>query len=280
METKNASPTKSTLFVAELPHGLGEPEFVGIFKDYEGFIDARLTRDRKDNTVGFVDFSYHEAANAAMDALQGYKFDYKAEHGMSIQFSRPTGGNNRPRRPRRRDGPEDYGGGQSFGSQSGYYRGLPVMSNPADVPFAPYGGFAGPAYNNIYPPLPPDASSTLYVEGLPIDATEREVSHIFRLYPGYQSVRIMAKETKTFPQRTYNLCFVEFSSKYNAMMALQGAQGYPMELNDTKGLAISFAKAPTKSEGRGRGGRTSTRSSGLSDSSPPPQSSPLPHETQ
>ena len=32
--------------------------------------------------------------------------------------------------------------------------------------------------------LPPDASSTLYVEGLPSDATEREVSHIFRRFEG------------------------------------------------------------------------------------------------
>ena len=32
--------------------------------------------------------------------------------------------------------------------------------------------------------LPLDASSTLYVEGLPPDATEREVSHIFRRFEG------------------------------------------------------------------------------------------------
>ena len=33
--------------------------------------------------------------------------------------------------------------------------------------------------------LPRDASSTLYVEGLPSDATEREVAHIFRRFEGH-----------------------------------------------------------------------------------------------
>jgi RNA recognition motif. (a.k.a. RRM, RBD, or RNP domain) len=41
--------------------------------------------------------------------------------------------------------------------------------------------------------LTPDACSTLYVEGLPSSATEREVAHIFRPFPGFQSLRIRHK---------------------------------------------------------------------------------------
>lgn len=33
--------------------------------------------------------------------------------------------------------------------------------------------------------IPNDATSCLYVDGVPIDAPEREVSHIFRPYPGF-----------------------------------------------------------------------------------------------
>lgn len=58
-----------------------------------------------------------------------------------------------------------------------------------------------PLQQQTYQPLPPDAVSTLYVEGLPLDATEREVSHIFRPMPGYQSLRIMPKESKQHPSR-------------------------------------------------------------------------------
>lgn len=38
-------------------------------------------------------------------------------------------------------------------------------------------------------PLPPDASSTLYVEGLPSDSTKREVARILSM-PAYEAVAI------------------------------------------------------------------------------------------
>ncbi|CAH9094318.1 unnamed protein product [Cuscuta epithymum] len=45
-------------------------------------------------------------------------------------------------------------------------------------------------------PLPPDASNTIYVEGLPPDCTRREVAHIFRPFVGYKEVRLVKKESK------------------------------------------------------------------------------------
>ncbi|PKU72614.1 hypothetical protein MA16_Dca010184 [Dendrobium catenatum] len=45
-------------------------------------------------------------------------------------------------------------------------------------------------------PLPHDASNTLFVEGLPRDATEREIAHIFRPFRGYKEVRVVKKEPK------------------------------------------------------------------------------------
>ncbi|KAL7214045.1 hypothetical protein ACSBR1_026463 [Camellia fascicularis] len=44
--------------------------------------------------------------------------------------------------------------------------------------------------------LPPDASSTLFVEGLPANCTRREVSHIFRPFVGYKEVRLVTKEPR------------------------------------------------------------------------------------
>ncbi|XP_031374083.1 RNA-binding protein 2-like [Punica granatum] len=45
-------------------------------------------------------------------------------------------------------------------------------------------------------PLPPDASSTLYVEGLPSNCTRSEVAHIFRPFVGFKEVRLVSKESK------------------------------------------------------------------------------------
>ena len=56
--------------------------------------------------------------------------------------------------------------------------------------------------------IPPKATSSLYVEGVPIDAREREVARIilsfflmifidiFRPYPGFIDVRLIKKEAK------------------------------------------------------------------------------------
>jgi len=51
-------------------------------------------------------------------------------------------------------------------------------TSPAGSPMPP---------NYLSAQLPRDASSTLYVEGLPSDATEREVAHIFRRFEGHVS---------------------------------------------------------------------------------------------
>ena len=42
--------------------------------------------------------------------------------------------------------------------------------------------------------MPPNQhSTTVYVEALPSDATERELAHIFRPFPGYKRVKIDMK---------------------------------------------------------------------------------------
>ncbi|MBA0559380.1 hypothetical protein Golob_016346 [Gossypium lobatum] len=46
------------------------------------------------------------------------------------------------------------------------------------------------------PHLPPDASSTLFVEGLPPDCTRRELTDIFRPFVGYKEVRLVTKEPR------------------------------------------------------------------------------------
>ncbi|KAH0748149.1 hypothetical protein KY290_027381 [Solanum tuberosum] len=54
--------------------------------------------------------------------------------------------------------------------------------------------------------LPPDASSTLFVEGLPADCTRKEVSHIFRPFGGYKEVRLVPTYDEV---DIINLCSVD-----------------------------------------------------------------------
>lgn len=290
-----------TLFVADIPIETGEIDFRAIFSECDGFMSARLRKDRNDNTVGFVEFVDHESAAVARDRLSGHKFFCHTDDGITIHFAH---GNTRFKHSREESGSKpSYSGSQPHYQQqsnesqgnhspsrkgySGYRNdgygirapdvnrvgvqsGLPLMpalSVPQMLPpagltlhgpdmsgnmfystVAPYPSFSSSTYPQPQPlPLPVDAASTLYVEGLPLDATEREVAHIFRQVPGYISLRIMPKESKQHPvSRTFNLCFVEFDNKFQATVALHHLQGYKIDKNDTKGLTISYAKTARK----------------------------------
>ncbi|KAJ6340694.1 hypothetical protein OIU77_008450 [Salix suchowensis] len=76
--------------------------------------------------------------------------------------------------------------------------------------------------------LPLDASSTLFVEGLPSDCTRREVSHIFRPFVGYKEVRLVSKESRNPGGDPLVLCFVDFLSPAHAATSMDALQG---ELN-------------------------------------------------
>ncbi|AQK58920.1 Nuclear speckle RNA-binding protein A [Zea mays] len=75
------------------------------------------------------------------------------------------------------------------------------------------------------PPLPPDASSTLYIEGLPANCTRREVSHIFRPFVGFREVRLVNKESRHPGGDPHVLCFVDFDNPAQATIALEALQG-------------------------------------------------------
>jgi len=253
------SESSTTLFVADVPYDVNETTFVTLFRNCDNFVSARLRTDKNDNPVGFIDFSDHSSAEAARERYQGHKFP-GSDLGLNIQFAKSSG----PRLKRTRDSEEVKtgnwgGGGRDYGRSE---RGGTSFMYP-DF-YNPFPGALG-SYPNLYPPLPPEASSTLYVEGLPSDATEREVSHIFRPFAGYQSLRILPKESKQFPSRTYHLCFVEFDNKYQATITMHALQGYRMDKNDTKGLHISYAK--TERRDRRRSPHSSSNSDRTSNSS-------------
>ncbi|CAN0261003.1 unnamed protein product, partial [Laminaria digitata] len=107
--------------------------------------------------------------------------------------------------------------------------------------------------------LPGDAHHTLYVEGIPGDASERELAHIFRPFPGYISLRLRAKGGRNVGTSSVTLdaiCFVEFESSYHATIAKMGVAEYRLDKLDrnTAVLRIEYAKAKGGGGDRGGGG--------------------------
>jgi len=252
----NTSPdsNSSTLFVYDIPSHLQEKEFTNLFSSCDGFLGARLRQDRNDNIVGFVDFDEHSSAARARERFQDYKFNPLTEQGISVHFSHPK---TRSQQSNNRDRDRDRDNRQRKPLRSNKPR-YDNRSGPTPDSF--YSPFHHPAFgyntNSMnYPPLPPEACSTLYVEGLPLDATEREVAHIFRPWAGFQSLRVLPKESKQYPNKMYILCFVEFDNKYQSTIAMHALQGYKMDKNDMKGLTILYAKTDQKTKQQSVGKR-------------------------
>lgn len=89
----------------------------------------------------------------------------------------------------------------------------------------------------------PKATNIVYVEGIPLDATEREVSHIFRPFPGYKSLRLIQK-TKN-GQNTI-LCFADFENSLQSTICINTLQGYRFDKKDLVGLHCSYGMSKNK----------------------------------
>ncbi|CAL5407996.1 unnamed protein product [Camellia sinensis] len=84
-------------------------------------------------------------------------------------------------------------------------------------------------------PLPPDASSTLFLEGLPANCTRR-----------YKEVRLVTKEPRRSGDDPLVLCFVDFVSPAHAATAKDALQGYKFDEHDrdSVSLQLQFARYP------------------------------------
>jgi len=87
-------------------------------------------------------------------------------------------------------------------------------------------GMGGPMIKGVSEP-----NRTLFVENLPVEATDTMLSMLFRQYPGFQEVRLI-------PGR--NVAFVDYQNEYQAGMAMQGLQGFAMT-PEVK-LSLTYAK--------------------------------------
>ena len=82
-----------------------------------------------------------------------------------------------------------------------------------------------------------NATKIVYVEGIPYGATEREIAHIFRPFPGFQNIRIIPKEKNV--KKTI-ICFVDFENVIQSTLCIQTLQGYRFDKNDLVGLHFSY----------------------------------------
>nr|XP_043624867.1 nuclear speckle RNA-binding protein B-like isoform X2 [Erigeron canadensis] len=89
-------------------------------------------------------------------------------------------------------------------------------------------------------------SNVLFVDALPSDCTRREVSHLFRPFPGFKEIKLVHKEPRNGADKAIVLCFVEFLDSNHASTALEALQDYKFDHKkpDSPALRIHFAHFP------------------------------------
>lgn len=280
-------PPSETLYLADLQSGTTQEEVKAAFEHLPGYIETRVRLDKSGGTVAFVQFQNSEASSAAREALDGLLRIRPTEPPVSIHFARPSlsGGAPDVGSKRGRDAgpqsapqppPAQRSRDTSYGSSApsrfsdsappsqyqsqppSHHRGFDDGPAPgfARGPLAALGGLSsnaitaqtgsysgGGGYNGG------SERATLYVEGVPIDATEREMSHVFRPFVGYRDLRFVVRRDRN------PLCFVEFETADNAATAMAALQHYVVNLKDPrdKGIRIEHAKSVLRDHGSSSG---------------------------
>jgi len=82
-----------------------------------------------------------------------------------------------------------------------------------------------------------NATNIVYVEGLPLNTTEREVAHIFRPFQGFKSVRLVFRDKNG---EKSIICFADFENVIQSTICINTLQGYRFDKNDLIGLHFSY----------------------------------------
>lgn len=85
--------------------------------------------------------------------------------------------------------------------------------------------------------FPKNATNIVYVEGFPYETSEREISHIFRPFSGFLSVRLITREKNG--EKTL-ICFADFENVFQSTICIYTLQGYRFDKNDLVGLHFSY----------------------------------------
>jgi hypothetical protein len=170
----------SSLFIRGLPPKCPLAEVEAIFSSCPGFIAARIREDRTKSFVAFCDFENPEAASRAMDARLGARIH---DRPLSIDFAKGA-----QKRPREGEAPGPEPLSSQCWEESKGQGGQPPHVRPA----------------------------VLEVAGVPVDASIREVSHVFRPFPGFICVYL----------RGTDVHLAEFRSVAQADVAVQALENY------------------------------------------------------
>jgi len=222
-----------------------EQDLEDFFNGYRGCTAARMRKDRNGNTVGFVEFESIEDASDCKDQAEG-------EKSWRIRFSnsKPMGGADGGKRRRPESGPRPPVRPPALPPMMN-----PMMGNAGGMGMmSGFGAALGGGGLGGFGMLGSAAAGPeeLYIEGIPQDASHREVGHLFRLFPGFIKYRLIQSGSRRSddPREVRWLCFVEMATRTHADVVIGALSGYAMdEERPHEILRLQYAKNQRNGQG-------------------------------
>eukprot|EP00919_Chromeraceae_sp_WS-2016_P063728 GHVR01150771.1.p1 GENE.GHVR01150771.1~~GHVR01150771.1.p1 ORF type:complete len:256 (+),score=40.95 GHVR01150771.1:67-834(+) len=194
------------LYLRRLPSSIDIQKVDEFFRQVPGYTpgSARLTVNRTNQTIGFLDFATLDTAESCLHRYNGITLPH-TDATLDIEFAKQT-----MRKPN-------------------------ATQDVADTRLGPTAtASVGETESNV-----------VFVGAMPDDSTAREISHIFRPFPGYYDV-VLGPRLARSGQRT---AFVSFESIEQARYAVSTTQGYRIAADDPTPLKIDFSRQPMPKPG-------------------------------
>ncbi|CAH8316274.1 unnamed protein product [Eruca vesicaria subsp. sativa] len=250
----------NTLFVSGLPDDVKAREIHNLFRRRPGFESCQLKyTGRGDQVVAFATFSSHGFAMAAMNELNGVKFDPQTGSTLHIEVAR----SNSRRKERPGSGPYvviDNRNKEPSKSQDDQSEG---ESDPEE-PHEP-GNSNSPKENDDtksevdsdQDSKPPPTSgslekaseggsgagpcSTLFIANLGPNCTEDELKQLLSRYPGFNILKIRARSGMP-------VAFADFEEIEQATYVMNDLQGNLLSSSDRGGMHIEYARSKMRKQ--------------------------------
>jgi len=204
-----------------------------VFAAFGGIIDIIAMKSLKRRGQAWIIFKETPSATNAFKSLQGFPFYNKP---MRINYSKTKSDvvakadGSYVERPKKIVKREDLRKGKTAApavaaaKPAAAAAAAPEPATPSQRTIQERIGW-NPNQSTTAAPAPPkpqgaaEPNRTMFVENLPVEATDTMLSMLFRQYPGFQEVRLIAGR---------NVAFVDYQNEYQAGMAMQGLQGFAM----------------------------------------------------
>ncbi|XP_004510361.1 uncharacterized protein [Cicer arietinum] len=243
----------NTLFVSGLPDDVKAREIHNLFRRRPGFDSCQLKyTGRANQVVAFATFFNHQAAMAALHALNGVKFDPQYGSVLHIELARSN--SRRKRKPgggvyvvidKRSKGEANVQGSSSDDGESEPDEPSENGSSHGDVANTQSGDTAAVGSDSVAPVASEQHKkgggdggpcSTLFIANLGPNCTEDELKQAFSVYAGFNLVKMRSRGGMP-------VAFADFEEIDQAVKVMEELQGSLLPSSDRGGMHIEYARS-------------------------------------